>query len=67
MVFDFLARTAQAAVDVTLDIAEIPLGGDGPSREDVAQLLAGGLSVWAAAEVLGVTVDVVEALAGESD
>ena len=58
----FILDTAQAAVDITCDTAEMVLGGDPPKREDVAQLLAAGLTVGAIAVAFDVSVDVIEDL-----
>lgn len=63
--FKFLTDTAASAVNFTCDTAEMAVGGDGPSREDVTQLLAAGLSIAAVAAATGLAIDVIENIAGE--
>jgi DNA-binding NarL/FixJ family response regulator len=66
--FKFITDTAKAAVDLTCDTALSVIGeGDGPKREDVAQLLAAGMTVGAIALALGVAEEWVEAIAQEGD
>jgi len=61
--FKFITDTAKSAVDLACDTAGLVVGeGDGPKREDVAELLAAGLTVAAIATALDTTVDVVEGL-----
>jgi DNA-binding NarL/FixJ family response regulator len=67
MVFDFLEKSARAAVNVVGDTVDFATGGEPPRRDDVAQLLAAGLSVWAVAEVTGLAVDAVQAIADGTD
>lgn len=63
MVFDFLTKTAQAAVDVACDTGLALMGeSDGPTREDVAQLLAAGLTVGAIAVAFNVAEDAIQDL-----
>lgn len=59
--FKFITDTAQSLVDVTCDSVDYVMGdGDGPSRNDVANLLAAGMTVAAVAAVTGLAVDVIE-------
>lgn len=62
--FGFIEKTAGALVDFTVDSAEMIVGGDGPSRDDVKTLVAAGMTVGAIAIALNVTEDVIEDLMG---
>lgn len=65
--FGFITDTIESAVNVVADTGLFLIGeGDGPSRRDVAQALAGGLSVYAVAEMFNVAESAVQAIAESS-
>lgn len=60
--FGFIADSIENALDVVSGVDRFMAGGEGPTKRQVAKLIADGLTVYAAAEVLGVGAQVVERL-----
>ena len=58
--FGIFKDTATAALNVTGDTLETLVGGDGPSKEDLATLIDAGLTVAAISEGLGISQEVLE-------
>ena len=48
------------AVENALDVVTAPLTGDLPTKQQVAKLLADGLTIYAVSEATGVAVDALE-------
>ena len=61
--FDLLTKPIEAALNVAGDTFNMLIGeGDGPSRENVAELISAGLTVAAIAHGFGVAEDVIYSL-----
>lgn len=60
--FKFLADSIENAMDVATDVGDMLTGGELPDKSSLAQLIADGLTVAAAAELFGVAESVIEDL-----
>ena len=56
--FGFISDVVESAVDVVSDAVD----GEVPSKRNVSNLIAAGISVYAAAEMFGVAESVIESL-----
>lgn len=64
--FGLLTRPVTAALDVTADTFAMMIGeGDGPTAENVAELIDAGLTIAAIAHGFDVAEDVIERLVEE--
>lgn len=54
--FDFLEKSIENALGITGDL----LDGEAPKKEQVAKLIADGLTIAAISEMTGIAVEVIE-------
>lgn len=65
--FDIFDKTAKAVVNFTTDSIDGLLGGEGPKREDVIQMLSAGMTVAAIASALDVGEEIIQQIVSEEN
>ena len=60
--FKFLTDSVENAIDVATGTGRVLIGEEGPSKRQVAKLIADGLTIVAVADLYNVSTDVIESL-----